>query len=156
MGHFDDDKCFECGITEDIQHHHVVPASRGGTKTVPLCENCHRLAHHRKRKTKGSMSHSQLIKEGIRKRIESGQSWGTPDFGRWASPLGVAATKRRAAEHNQKVYDIVSSIMSEEGIKLGDVVNRLADMGIKTRQGKPYTYHNLYRVLKSYKKTLDD
>ena len=27
-------KCFECEATEDLQEHHVVPKSRGGTKTV--------------------------------------------------------------------------------------------------------------------------
>jgi hypothetical protein len=40
--------CWECeaeGV--HIHHHHVVPRSRGGTKTVPLCEACHAHAHHR-------------------------------------------------------------------------------------------------------------
>lgn len=37
--------CFECG--QPAQHnHHIVPRSRGGTKTVPLCGRCHALAHH--------------------------------------------------------------------------------------------------------------
>lgn len=36
--------CFECG--RDAHHqHHVVPRSRGGTKTVPLCVDCHSKAH---------------------------------------------------------------------------------------------------------------
>lgn len=37
-------RCFECG--EPARHqHHVVPRARGGTKTVPLCAQCHALAH---------------------------------------------------------------------------------------------------------------
>ena len=38
-------ECFECSSTEDLQEHHVVPRSRGGTKTITLCSTCHRRAH---------------------------------------------------------------------------------------------------------------
>lgn len=37
-------ECFECG-GEAIHQHHVVPRSVGGTKTIPLCSECHRAAH---------------------------------------------------------------------------------------------------------------
>lgn len=36
--------CFECGGPADFDHH-VVPRSRGGRHTVPLCDRCHALAH---------------------------------------------------------------------------------------------------------------
>lgn len=43
-------KCWECELeTDEIHHHHVIPRSRGGKKTVPLCLNCHGKAHHRKK-----------------------------------------------------------------------------------------------------------
>lgn len=38
--------CFECGATA-IEDHHIIPESRGGTKTVPLCGRCHDLVHDR-------------------------------------------------------------------------------------------------------------
>jgi|TARA_R110000824_G_scaffold401000_1_gene610222 hypothetical protein len=38
------DKCFECGETATCNHH-VIPKSVGGTKTVPLCTDCHANAH---------------------------------------------------------------------------------------------------------------
>lgn len=41
--------CGNCGSIEDIQFHHVVPLEYGGrnviTNIVPLCAECHRLAH---------------------------------------------------------------------------------------------------------------
>jgi len=37
-------QCFECG-RQATNDHHVVPESRGGKRTVPLCDRCHRLAH---------------------------------------------------------------------------------------------------------------
>lgn len=38
--------CFECDGAAEHQHH-VVPRSRGGTQTVPLCHDCHDLVHFR-------------------------------------------------------------------------------------------------------------
>tara|TARA_R110000803_G_scaffold94110_10_gene161632 strand:- start:1995 stop:2321 length:327 start_codon:yes stop_codon:yes gene_type:complete len=37
--------CFECGSTENIEKHHVVPRSKGGKKTIPLCARCHDKVH---------------------------------------------------------------------------------------------------------------
>lgn len=39
-------KCFECGSTNNLHDHHVVPRCRGGTKTILVCEKCHSLCHH--------------------------------------------------------------------------------------------------------------
>jgi hypothetical protein len=36
--------CFECGRPAIVDHH-VVPESKGGTKTVPLCDLCHAKIH---------------------------------------------------------------------------------------------------------------
>lgn len=63
--------CFECGSTEDIEHHHVVPKSLGGTKTVPLCIKCHSLVHQ-----KNFTKFRELAKKGIEKRIAEGRGWG--------------------------------------------------------------------------------
>ena len=38
-------KCFECGKEGDVHEHHVVPRSKGGRMTIPLCEGCHGLVH---------------------------------------------------------------------------------------------------------------
>lgn len=61
-------KCWECELeTDEIHHHHVIPRSRGGKKTVPLCLNCHGKAHHRKK----SMASGSLIKEGLERKKTS-------------------------------------------------------------------------------------
>lgn len=41
------EKCFECECPATINHH-VVPQTKGGTKTVPLCNECHSLVHDAK------------------------------------------------------------------------------------------------------------
>lgn len=53
-------KCFECGQRADVTHH-VVPKSRGGRRTIPLCAACHAKAHH----GRGNMSIRQLTLDGI-------------------------------------------------------------------------------------------
>ena len=41
--------CCNCGCTENVEYHHVVPLFRGGTNKlsniVPLCNQCHKAVH---------------------------------------------------------------------------------------------------------------
>ena len=68
-------KCWECEIeTEHIHHHHVIPRSRGGTKTVPLCQPCHSKAHHMKK----NMTVSALTKAALAKKKKRGERLGKP------------------------------------------------------------------------------
>lgn len=43
--------CVNCGATENVVQHHVVPVALGGTNNpgnlVYLCERCHKLVHGR-------------------------------------------------------------------------------------------------------------
>jgi hypothetical protein len=39
------DRCFECGTIGDVDFHHVVPKSKGGTQMIPLCLSCHSKVH---------------------------------------------------------------------------------------------------------------
>lgn len=65
--------CFECG-QEAVHNHHVVPKTLGGTKTVPLCEQCHSKVHGR------DLSISALQREAVQKTIArykaEGKMWG--------------------------------------------------------------------------------
>lgn len=58
-------KCFECGeiATED---HHVIPRVMGGTKTIPLCTQCHMKVHGLDG-TKRADNHRENTKRGIDK-----------------------------------------------------------------------------------------
>jgi 5-methylcytosine-specific restriction endonuclease McrA len=79
-------KCFECGSTENIHYHHVVPKSKGGTQMIPLCAICHSIVHdapHLTNKTSkekkpyyepGSMELKKLQREGI-ERTKINEPW---------------------------------------------------------------------------------
>jgi len=38
-------KCEKCGSDIDVQEHHVIPRSEGGTETICLCQACHTEYH---------------------------------------------------------------------------------------------------------------
>jgi transposase-like protein len=63
--------CFECGGSERIHQHHIIPKSLGGTKTIPLCETCHGRVHQ-----KDLVKFNNLAKEGIKRYVENGGKLG--------------------------------------------------------------------------------
>jgi len=65
-------QCFECG-KEAHHNHHVIPKSKGGTRTVPLCHDCHALVHEVK-----SVTMSELTKQGLRRAANEGRTGGRP------------------------------------------------------------------------------
>lgn len=58
--------CCNCGSTEDLEYHHIVPLVVGGkdinSNICCVCYSCHQLIHFGKRKV---INHSKLTKEGI-------------------------------------------------------------------------------------------
>ena len=95
--------CFECGKLAS-ENHHVVPKSRGGTKTIPLCAECHGLVHNIKR----SPDLSALIKEGLKR---SDKKLGRP--------------KSSTTDLLKKHPDIVQHLNNKESIRrIASIVNK--------------------------------
>lgn len=67
-------ECFECAGPAD-QAHHVVPRSKGGTKTVWLCVKCHGKVHGRK------MAHNELTKHAMKEKKMRGERVGSVPHG---------------------------------------------------------------------------
>lgn len=65
-------RCFECEAPAKHAHH-VVPYSSGGSRTIPLCERCHGLAHGI-----SINNHSRLTKAGIERNRAAGGAHGRP------------------------------------------------------------------------------
>lgn len=60
--------CFECGKSADVDHH-VIPRSKGGTKTIPLCNQCHSLVHDAKLISLGELiSNGKVIASELKNR----------------------------------------------------------------------------------------
>jgi len=89
-------KCFECGSTDNIHQHHVVPRIKGGNKTVPLCETCHSLVH--------DVSMRSLTTEAIALKKHHRLAYNHP-------PLGFDAVEGRLVE-NEREQKIVRMIFA--------------------------------------------
>lgn len=68
--------CFECGSDKNIVEHHIVPRSRGGTITIPLCQICHDKSHHYD--SPRDISVSSLIRDGLERARKRGVQLGRP------------------------------------------------------------------------------
>ena len=114
--------CFECEKrTQRIHWHHVIPYSLGGTKCIPLCEECHGIIHGH------NLRISSLIKNGLKKAKERGVALGRP--------VGYVISEE---EFLQKHEDIV------EYLKNGFSVRKVAKL---TNKGNS-TVQRIKKVMK--------
>lgn len=70
--------CIFCGAKENLENHHVLPKSEGGTdedfNLVTCCSLCHGKLHDLKRKP----NHGELVKQGLQRAKERGVKLGNP------------------------------------------------------------------------------
>jgi len=136
-------KCFECETTEDLQEHHVVPKSRGGTKTVTLCYECHMKAHGRDSK---GMNHSRLVKEALARAKARGVKLGNRTNPKETREKAVKAIKSKADRFAIKLSPILSEECSHSAM-----ARKLNMLGIPTaRNGKwfPSTVSSIRKRIK--------
>lgn len=71
------EKCCNCGNTNDLEYHHIIPLSLGGNNNLSnyccLCYKCHSLLHFSKER---GINHSKLTKIGLEKAKKSGKKLG--------------------------------------------------------------------------------
>ena len=71
--------CVACGSKEDLQHHHLVAKTSGGSDAeanrITLCSSCHDKLHQQRY---GARKHSQRIKTALAARRARGASIGRP------------------------------------------------------------------------------
>jgi len=113
-------QCCNCGSTENLIYHHIVPDELGG-RTIPsniavVCGECHGKIHFG---DKDVIIHGDLIKRGIAKAKERGVKLGKPS-------ADYEKVIRLIAEHSTQFNDIYnadyelyaeSEIMEMAGVK---------------------------------------
>ena len=135
--------CFECGTTECIQRHHVVPRIRGGTKTIPLCVKCHAKVHDKK-----SMASGALISEGIKKQQKQGRWFGRPPYG-----YKLDASKKGLVPRLQEksILDLVLEKFPKHTWGTYTQISKfLNENGYTTRHKKPWTPTNASQIFGRY------
>ena len=130
-------KCWECEAEGDVEYHHPVPRSRGGTKTIPLCCRCHSKAHHTRER---NVSHSNLVNEGLERAKQRGVKFGNPNLATNAHPKAVLANKARGQRTVEKYLPIVQRIQAElkatgKKATLHRLADRMNELGILSPRG---------------------
>jgi hypothetical protein len=108
-------ECFECNSKENICRHHVVPKSKGGTKTIPLCVHCHSIVHDR-----NLVKHYELLLKAVAKAKLEGKYKGRKKG-------SVVSNEAILKKYSQIVDPIISEemslrkIASTYGVSLGTI-----------------------------------
>ena len=97
--------CFECGGTENIHNHHIIPKSLGGTKTIPLCIVCHSKVHG-----KDLVKFQSLARVGIKRYVENGGKLGRKEGSKESNERFMSKPI------NQRIKELVEDGMSVRGI----------------------------------------
>ena len=127
--------CFECGETKNLQHHHVVPRSLGGTKTIPLCERCHGLVHSKDFTSTGVLTAAAMATL----KAAGKYTGGYVPFGCKVAADGVTLTECPA----EQATIAAARRLRGQGLSLRKVAAELAAQGMTNRNGKPFDPHSI-------------
>lgn len=130
-------QCFECGEPSTVQHH-VVPRSKGGTRTVPLCDLCHRKVHGR-----GCLDIKRLTIEALRRKQAGRERTGSIPYGYALMPDGKRLIKAR---REQRVIALARKLYVLGYTQRG-VTRELEALGFRSRGGKPMALSQVQRFL---------
>jgi len=96
-----------------------------------------------------SINTSVRIKATIKHILEKDPSrtWGNPNLHSEYGHIGLSVRKSNASQFNARIKKIVADLELAGYTTLETQVTRINELGIKTRRGKHFNYHSLYRVL---------
>jgi len=136
-------KCFECGSTDDLYDHHVVPQSLGGTKTIVLCGGCHGKVHQR-----GGIGSKALTKAALAVMKSKGLRTGTVAFGCRVADDGKTLI---AYQPEQTIIAKVHELR-RAGYTLRATADELNRQGFQTRRGARWQHQSIANMEKMTKR----
>jgi len=82
------------------------------------------------------------------KERDPSRRFGNPRIHSTAIPASLKVRQSNAAVFNEHLNSVVCDLRKAGYTTTGAIANRLNDLGILTRSGKLWTYHNLHRVIR--------
>ena len=135
-------KCFECD-NDAHEQHHVIPQSRGGVNTIPLCSPCHGKVHNIKR----CDNLSSLIKEGLIKAKERGVQLGNPNGWGGKQRLGSEAMANKAKINDSKVLPIIIELRGKD-FSYRKIAKHLNETNYKDLNNKKFSSTLVFNICK--------
>ncbi len=158
--YIDPNVCFECGAPA-TERHHIVPASLGGTKTVPLCGICHAKIHDVDGKRRTRIA--ELTKAALDAKKARGETWvRNTDT---TAARAVSCRMRVAARENwMKESEVGKYVLAKwmEGLAFTAILHNLDEMyAINpnvycSREGKQIGKGQLFKMISFYKEWKKD
>ena len=103
-------KCFECDSDNNIIQHHIVPRSKGGIRTISLCQICHDKVHDI---TSRNISISELTKKGLIKAKKKGVKLGSPNPKKSVKLMNKGAYEAKI-KHHTYIYNIIKPMLPSD------------------------------------------
>lgn len=128
--------CFECGAPADHQHH-VVPRSKGGTRTIPLCAACHGKVHGH------ALGGRKLTKDALGAKKARGERTGSVPYGYTMAADGVHL---EAVSEEQEVIAEARRLHGA-GQSLRGIARELLLLGHTSRNGRIFEAQQIHRML---------
>ena len=121
--YIDPNVCFECGAPA-TERHHVVPASLGGTKTIPLCGICHAKIHDVDGKRRTRIA--ELTKAALDAKKARGETW-VRNLDTSVARAASAKARTAARENWMKESEVGKYIQAKwmEGLTFTDILHDL-------------------------------
>ena len=141
--------CFECGKSAEFDHH-VIPRSKGGTKTVRLCAECHGKVHDSKMVSISTLTKAALAAYKARGGKLGGQRPECKNLTEQARKLGAARAGVQASKAAMEAYADLVPVVCElraGGLTLQGIADELNRQGHTTRRGRPWRRMQVSRVL---------
>lgn len=133
------DTCAACGSTINLQYHHLIPRSLGGsddeTNLITLCGECHAKAHG----IQADWRHSELTRRGLATKKARGERVGSIPYG-FRDEGGQLVP-------NEIEQDILRLSLQwrSQGDSLRTIAEKLTERGFKSRgqSWNPQTIKNI-------------
>lgn len=137
--------CWECQSGGDLHNHHVVPKSKGGKRTIPLCESCHSKVHGHDLRISG------LIRDAMAERAAKGLRVSGK------APYGYRHTEddRREPVASEQALIKRALILHTAGYSQREIARVLREQGYLNRNGQPMSYQTVGRILRRWRKEHD-
>ena len=135
-------ECAACGATDNLQYHHLIPRSMGGSdderNLITLCGECHAKAHG----VRANWGHSELTRRGLQAKKARGERTGSVPYGYTLADDG----KTLEPNHDEQRAIRETQQIAAAGLSLRKVAAELARRGFYARNGAQFEAEQVRRM----------